>query len=75
MSHNLLHNVNFLQTFLCPLAYLFHLVLQAIYHADEQLFSANPQLKNTPVLIHFISSQASYNKLYEFGSIGEYNII
>lgn len=51
------------------------LALQAIYHADEQLFNANPELKNTPVLIHFISSQASYNKLYSFGTIGEYNII
>lgn len=51
------------------------LALQAIYHADEQLFNANPELKNTPVLIHFISSQASYNKLYRFGTIGEYNMI
>ena len=51
------------------------LALQAIYHADEQLFNANPALKNTPVLIHFISSQSSYNKLYYFGTIGEYNII
>ena len=51
------------------------LALQAIYHADEQLFNANPELKNTPILIYFISSQTSYNRLYDFGTIGEYTII
>lgn len=51
------------------------LALQAIYHADQQLFTTNPELKNTPVFIRFLSTQANYNKLYNFGTIGEYNTL
>lgn len=49
------------------------LALQAIYHADQHLFLANPELNETPVFIHFSSAQSTYNKLYNFGSIGEYD--
>lgn len=51
------------------------LALQAIYHADGRFFNAHPELKETPVFIHFTSSQANYNKLYNFGTIGEYDVI
>ncbi|MBE6023790.1 MAG: hypothetical protein E7231_11275 [Cellulosilyticum sp.] len=49
------------------------LALQAIYHADQQFFFANPELRDTPVFIHFTSTQPLYNKLYNFGTIGEYD--
>lgn len=49
------------------------IALQTIYHADGQLFNANPELRETPIFIHFTSSQALYNKLYNFGTIGEYD--
>ncbi len=51
------------------------LALQAIYHADQQLFGANPEFKETPVFVHFTSTQANYNKLYNFGTIGEYDLL
>lgn len=49
------------------------LALQAIYHADQQFFMANPELNETPVFIHFSSTQSSFNKLYNWGVIGEYD--
>lgn len=49
------------------------LALQAIYHADQQFFASHPELRETPVFIHFTSTQPSYNKLYNFGTISEYD--
>lgn len=46
--------------------------LQALRQADRFLFEALPQLDNTPVIIHFISSNPVYNKSYNFGMIGNY---
>ena len=49
--------------------------LKALRQADRFLFEKAPELDNTPVLIHFISSNPIYNKIYDFGVIGEYNSI
>ncbi len=49
------------------------LALQAIYTADEPLFEKYPHLKDTPVLINFKASDPTYNKLYSYGPIGNYN--
>ena len=46
--------------------------LQAIRYADDALFSAYPELDQTPVFIQFISSNPDRNKLYDYGTIGEY---
>ena len=46
--------------------------LQALRQADRFLFNKEPSLDNTPVLIHFISSNPVYNKTYDFGIIGIY---
>lgn len=46
--------------------------LQALRQADRFLFDENPTLDSTPVLIHFISSKSAYDKIYSFGSIGDY---
>lgn len=46
--------------------------LQALRQADRFLFETLPQLDNTPVIIHFISSNPVYNKSYNFGIIGNY---
>lgn len=46
--------------------------LQALYQADRFLFNKEPYLDNTPVKIHFISSNPIYNKTYDFGVIGNY---
>lgn len=46
--------------------------LKALRQADRFLFDTEPDLDNTPVLIHFISSNPAYDKIYNFGAIGNY---
>ena len=46
--------------------------LQALRQADRFLFDKEPNLNNTPVFIHFISSNPIYDKIYDFGVIGIY---
>jgi hypothetical protein len=46
--------------------------LQALRQADRFLFDKAPNLDNTPVFIHFISSNPAYDKTYDFGVIGNY---
>ena len=46
--------------------------LQALRQADRFLFDQEPNLDNTPVFIHFISSNPAYDKTYNFGAIGIY---
>ncbi|QHQ61487.1 hypothetical protein Ana3638_12460 [Anaerocolumna sedimenticola] len=46
--------------------------LQALHQADRFLFAKNLNLDNTPVFIHFISSNSIYDKTYDFGIIGTY---
>ncbi len=46
--------------------------LQALRQADRFLFEKNPILDNSPVFIHFISSNPTYNKTYNFGTINNY---
>jgi len=46
--------------------------LKALRQADRFLFDKEPNLDNTPVYIHFISSNTVYNKTYDFGVIGIY---
>jgi hypothetical protein len=44
--------------------------LQGLRQADRLLFDKEPNLDNTPVFIHFISSNPAYDKTYDFGVIG-----
>ena len=46
--------------------------LQALRQADRFLFDKEPNLNNTPVFIHFFSSNPAYDKTYNFGVIGIY---
>lgn len=46
--------------------------LQALRQADRFLFDNEPELDNTPVFIHFISSNSAYDRIYDFGAIGNY---
>ncbi len=48
------------------------IALQALRQADRFLFDKEPNLDNTPVFIHFISSNPAYDKTYDFGVIGIY---
>lgn len=46
--------------------------LQALRQADRFLFDQDPNLDQTPVFIYFMSDDAKYDKLYDFGVIGDY---
>lgn len=46
--------------------------LQALRQADRFLFEKQPYLDNAPVFIHFISSNPTLDKIYDFGAIGNY---
>ncbi len=46
--------------------------LQAIRYADRELFTKYPKLDQTPVYIQFLSANPDHNKLYDYGTIGEY---
>ena len=48
--------------------------LQALRQADRFLFDKEPILDKTPIFIYFISSNPDYNKIYDFGVIGNYKI-
>jgi hypothetical protein len=49
-----------------------HVALQALRQADRFLFDSIPDLDNAPVMLHFISSNPIYNKVYDYGVIGFY---
>lgn len=46
--------------------------LQAMRQADRFLFDKYPSLDGAQVLIHFVSSNPTYDKTYDFGAIGSY---
>jgi hypothetical protein len=48
------------------------LVLEAIRYGDRTLFEKNLQLDNTPVLIHFQSSNSRFNKDENWGVMADY---
>jgi hypothetical protein len=48
--------------------------LQALRQADRFLFDKESYLDKTPVFIYFISSNPDYNKIYDFGVIGNYKL-
>ena len=48
------------------------LVLEAIRYGDRTLFEKNAQLDNTPVLIHFQSTDSRFNKDENWGVMADY---
>ncbi len=48
--------------------------LQALRHGDRFLFKKHPRLNTANVYIHFKSKNKNYNKVYDFGKIGNYRI-
>jgi hypothetical protein len=48
------------------------LVLEAIRFGDKNLFEKIPNLDNTPVLIHFQSTDNRFNKVENWGTMADY---
>jgi len=48
------------------------LVLEAIRHGDRTVFEQDPQLDNTPVLVHFKSTNKRFNKVENWDTMADY---
>jgi hypothetical protein len=48
------------------------LVLEAFRYGDSNLFEYNSQLDDTPVLIHFKSTDRRFNKVENWGTMADY---
>lgn len=48
------------------------LVLKAICQGDNDFFTANPSLQNSPIFVHFQSKNKKYNKIEKWGKTKEH---
>lgn len=48
------------------------LVLEAIRHGDTKFFEANPELDNSPIFIHFESSDRDSSKTKAWGTLADF---
>jgi hypothetical protein len=48
------------------------LVLKAICKGDSDFFTANPDLENAPIFVHFQSKNKKYHKVERWGKIKDY---
>jgi len=48
------------------------LVLEAIRYGDRRFFDANPNLDNSPILVHFQSSKSDHTKIETWGTPASY---
>ncbi|MCJ7632160.1 staygreen family protein [Candidatus Bathyarchaeota archaeon] len=48
------------------------LPLEAIRYGDKAFFEQNPKLDQTPVLVHFRSTDKKYDKIEKWGTIADY---
>jgi len=48
------------------------LVLEALRYGDNAVFELNPELDNTPVMIHFQSTNSRFDKVEIFGTMVDY---
>jgi hypothetical protein len=47
-------------------------VLEAIRFGDQNLFETNPELDQTPIVVHFQASQPRYNQAESWGLMADY---
>jgi hypothetical protein len=50
------------------------LVLEAIRYGDRTLFEQNPELDQSPVHVHFQSTDSRFNKVERWGVVADYKI-
>jgi hypothetical protein len=48
------------------------LVLEVIRYVDRRLFKQDPKLDNSPVFIHFQSTNSRFDKVEDWGTIADY---
>lgn len=50
------------------------LALEAIRYGDREFFSAHPELKNSPIIVHFMSIYPQFNRIENWGSFPSYRL-
>jgi hypothetical protein len=50
------------------------LVLEALRHADKELYFLHPEMENARVLVHFASNHKRYGQTEDWGQIQKYRI-
>lgn len=50
------------------------LVLEALRYGDRKLFESNPALDQAPTWIHFHASQRRYDRIEQWGVLGDYRV-
>ena len=48
------------------------LALEAIRYGDNPVFEKNPELNKAPIITHFRSTDSRFDKIENWGSIGDY---
>lgn len=48
------------------------LVLEALRYGDSAVFESNPELDNSPVMIHFQSTNSRFDKVKILGTMADY---
>lgn len=48
------------------------LALEAIRYGDRKFFEANPDLKQSRIIVYFVSSYPEYNKVESWGTFADY---
>lgn len=48
------------------------MVIEALHYGDRKLFTANPELEQVKVWVHFASNRARYNRVEDWGLIQSY---
>jgi hypothetical protein len=51
------------------------LALEAIRYGDKAIFEKDSRLDQTPVLVHFKSTDKKYDKIEKWGTMGDYRIL
>ncbi|MDF2615827.1 MAG: hypothetical protein K0Q47_482 [Sedimentibacter sp.] len=51
------------------------LALEAIRYGDNEFFNAYPELNYVPIIVYFLSTDPLYNKVENWGTFSDYNII
>ena len=50
------------------------MVLAALRHGDRELFASLPELDEATVWVHFVSNQARFNQVEDWGKIKKYRV-
>lgn len=50
------------------------LALEAIRYGDNDFFNAHPELDNVPIMVYFLSTDPTFNKVESWGSFSDYRI-